>query len=231
VKGLPRVVPLLTKLACRTFAVLLLISGVAIGVHMSVTEDAPPEDPRQLAEEDLRASDADQAATRDWHRDYAQLAADEDAQEKAESIAEVASDQAKLLDNAYEEVKNAEEAEKEEKKEGTTTDIGPIPSDCNEYSGNKAIGCATLLDQGFGLDQMPCLEQLWDRESGWNELAANSSGAYGIPQALPGSKMSSVADDWETNPATQIVWGLGYISGRYSDPCGAWEHSENNGWY
>ena len=66
---------------------------------------------------------------------------------------------------------------------------------------------------------------------GWRVNAANSSGAYGIPQALPGSKMASAGADWQTNPATQIAWGLGYIAGRYGTPCGAWDHSESNGWY
>ena len=84
---------------------------------------------------------------------------------------------------------------------------------------------------GWGDDQFACLVSLWNRESGWRVNAANSSGAYGIPQALPGSKMASAGADWQTNPATQIAWGLGYIAGRYSNPCGAWGHSESNGWY
>ncbi|HEX2774923.1 MAG TPA: lytic transglycosylase domain-containing protein [Micromonosporaceae bacterium] len=109
---------------------------------------------------------------------------------------------------------------------------GPIPASCSSYSGNRKIGCAILLQQGFGLDQMPCLDKLWTKESGWNHEASNpSSGAYGIPQALPGSKMGTVADDWRTNPATQIKWGLGYITDRYGTPCDAWAHSQATGWY
>ncbi|MDK7123234.1 lytic transglycosylase, partial [Pauljensenia sp. UMB6358] len=66
----------------------------------------------------------------------------------------------------------------------------------------------------------------------WNPYAANAwSGAYGIPQALPGSKMASAGADWQTNPATQITWGLGYIAGRYGTPCGALGHSNSVGWY
>jgi hypothetical protein len=110
--------------------------------------------------------------------------------------------------------------------------VGPVPESCNEYSGNRALGCTLLLDAGFSLDQMSCLDSLWTRESGWNELASNpSSGAYGIAQALPGDKMASHGSDWQTNPATQIRWGLDYIAGRYGTPCAAWEHSEANGWY
>jgi hypothetical protein len=80
--------------------------------------------------------------------------------------------------------------------------------------------------------QYGCLVQLWNRESGWNYHASNSSsGAYGIPQALPGSKMASAGADWRTNPATQVRWGLRYISSRYGTPCGAWAHSQSFGWY
>ena len=84
----------------------------------------------------------------------------------------------------------------------------------------------------WGDDQFSCLDNLWTRESQWNYQAKNpSSGAYGIPQALPGSKMGSVASDWATNPTTQITWGLGYIKGRYGTPCSAWAHSQSTGWY
>ena len=80
--------------------------------------------------------------------------------------------------------------------------------------------------------EFDCLVALWNKESHWNAYAMNrSSGAYGIPQALPGSKMASAGDDWETNPETQIRWGLGYIQGRYGSPCGAWAHSQDRGWY
>ncbi|MEV6526943.1 lytic transglycosylase domain-containing protein [Longispora sp. NPDC051575] len=109
---------------------------------------------------------------------------------------------------------------------------GPIPASCSEYTGNQAAGCALLLAAGFGLDQMPCLASLWKKESGWNTAAKNSSsGAYGIPQALPGSKMASAGADWQTSAETQIRWGLGYIKGRYGNPCGAWSHSKATGWY
>ncbi|QYH37148.1 lytic transglycosylase domain-containing protein [Salinibacterium sp. M195] len=96
----------------------------------------------------------------------------------------------------------------------------------------QAIAQSMLTARGLGADQYSCLVSLWNRESGWNVYALNSSsGAYGIPQSLPGSKMATAGADWATNPATQIAWGLSYIEGRYATPCGAWEHSENNGWY
>lgn len=81
-------------------------------------------------------------------------------------------------------------------------------------------------------DQFGCLDALFQRESGWNPTAKNkSSSAYGIPQALPGSKMASAGADWQTNPLTQVRWGVSYINARYGSPCGAWEHSESHGWY
>lgn len=80
--------------------------------------------------------------------------------------------------------------------------------------------------------QYSCLVSLWNRESSWNHRAHNrSSGAYGIPQALPGSKMAKFGSDWRTNPKTQIIWGLGYIKGRYVTPCGAWSSFQRKGWY
>ncbi|MGW5681048.1 aggregation-promoting factor C-terminal-like domain-containing protein [Nonomuraea sp. NPDC003754] len=97
---------------------------------------------------------------------------------------------------------------------------------------NKAVAKEMLAGFGFGADQWGCLEKLWQKESGWNERAMNRySGAYGIPQSLPGSKMASAGADWQTNAATQIKWGLGYIKGRYGTPCGAWGHSTATGWY
>ncbi|GII77798.1 hypothetical protein Sru01_27800 [Sphaerisporangium rufum] len=96
---------------------------------------------------------------------------------------------------------------------------------------NKAIGQKMNAARGWA-SEWGCLERLWDKESGWNERAMNrSSGAYGVPQSLPGSKMASAGADWQTNPATQIKWGLGYIASRYKSPCGAWAHSQSVGWY
>lgn len=96
----------------------------------------------------------------------------------------------------------------------------------------QATARAMIGNYGWGDDQFACLVSLWNKESGWNYQAHNrSSGAFGIPQALPGSKMATAGADWQTNPATQIAWGLGYISGRYGTPCGAWGHSQSTGWY
>ncbi|GAB3995330.1 hypothetical protein GCM10028771_23570 [Nocardioides marmoraquaticus] len=106
-----------------------------------------------------------------------------------------------------------------------------LPDDIDPNS-NRALGYTLMLEFGAAADQWQYLDALWQRESGWNHLAENpSSGAYGIPQSLPGEKMADVAPDWRTNPETQITWGLAYIAARYGSPQGAWEHSERVGWY
>ncbi|MDR3116745.1 MAG: G5 domain-containing protein [Bifidobacteriaceae bacterium] len=102
------------------------------------------------------------------------------------------------------------------------------------YSGDESRGFARSQFSSFGwsLSEFVCLDQLWERESHWNVHAANgASGAYGIPQALPGSKMSAYGADWQNNAQTQVKWGLHYIQDRYSTPCGAWSHSQLFGWY
>jgi hypothetical protein len=105
------------------------------------------------------------------------------------------------------------------------------PGSAPDPGSNKAVGKEMAEARGWG-GEWGCLEKLWDKESHWNERAMNRySGAYGIPQSLPGSKMASAGSDWQTNPATQIKWGLGYIAGRYKSPCGAWAHSQATGWY
>ncbi|WP_295839551.1 hypothetical protein [uncultured Microbacterium sp.] len=111
---------------------------------------------------------------------------------------------------------------------GATAPAGPImsPNDARAHA-RGALG-----GWGWGDDQYSCLNSLWNRESGWRADALNpSSGAYGIPQALPGEKMASAGLDWRTNAVTQISWGLSYIKSRYGSPCGAWDHSERTGWY
>lgn len=102
--------------------------------------------------------------------------------------------------------------------------------------GNIALACQLAVDESWYKQspkkQMTCLVYLWDRESGWNQNSHNkSSGAHGIPQALPGSKMQSVGSNWRTSAVTQIKWGLGYIDGRYGSPCDALSSWNNKGWY
>jgi len=112
---------------------------------------------------------------------------------------------------------------------GVTTVSAPAPDPGTAQS----IAYNMLPSFGFSQSsQWGCLLNIWNRESGWNYQAENPySGAYGIPQALPGSKMASAGADWQTNPATQIKWGLGYIQSIYGTPCGAWNFELANGYY
>ena len=95
----------------------------------------------------------------------------------------------------------------------------------------RAVARALLAERGQA-DQFSCLERLWVRESNWDHTATNpSSGAYGIPQALPASKLATAGADWRTNPATQVRWGVDYITDSYGSPCAAWRFWQSNNWY
>ena len=97
---------------------------------------------------------------------------------------------------------------------------------------NQRIGHAQASDRGWTGRQWVCLKKLWYRESGWSKNSGSpDGGAFGIPQALPGSKMASAGSDWRTNAATQINWGLGYIDNRYGSPCSAYAHWQSHNWY
>lgn len=124
-------------------------------------------------------------------------------------------------------------AESAEEKTSESAASAPVARTATPDPGSaKAIAYDMIVQRGWADSEYKCLVLLWNRESSWNVSAENrSSGAYGIPQALPGSKMASVSSDWATSASTQITWGLGYISARYGSPCGAWAHSESFGWY
>ncbi len=96
----------------------------------------------------------------------------------------------------------------------------------------QQIATAMLGSFGWSASEFACLDPLWEHESGWSTTADNAgSGAYGIPQALPGSRMASAGPDWQTDAATQIKWGLEYIKDTYGSPCAAWDHEQATGWY
>ena len=210
----------------RALAVLVLVAGLASGYlivdrqtqHNATAEPVKAADaaslPRASASPSAAPASSDQAS----------------AQSKAQDAASAAAAQAKAAEDA------ARKKKEEEASRSNTRSAGPpaypAPASCDVYSGNKKTGCTLMVAAGFGLDQMPCLEKLWNKESGWNPLAHNkSSGAHGIPQAVPGDKMAAYGSNWYSDPTTQIKWGLNYIKGRYKTPCGAWSHSQNTGWY
>jgi len=212
----------LTKRAAgfRALSVFLLFLGIAGGALLRTDRI----EQQRRAEAALAA----QAAADSRYRADQDAAQEEsargDAQRKADDAAAAAQAQAKAAEDAA----RGGSPTSRSKSRG----YGPIPASCKEYAGNQAIGCAILPEFGFGLDQMPCLVPLWNKESHWNEKAHNSStGAHGIAQALPASRMAAFGPDYLTNAATQIRWGLSYVKGRYKDACGAWSFWQAHHWY
>jgi hypothetical protein len=211
----------------RLVAVLLLVGAVGGGI--AVAADRQTQHPAVASQNTPTAADRErdlkEVADLEATRMDAERAARRDAQRKADEAAVAAAQQAKST------------VAPTTKQSATKQPAGPpgkpvnIPASCAEFTGNRGIGCAVMLEAGFGLDQWPCLDKLFQKESGWNTRASNPSGAYGIPQALPGSKMASAGADWRDGAATQVRWGLGYIRDRYQTPCGAWAHSQHTGWY
>ena len=208
-----------------------LVGGIYLGQGREVQQrSAEAQTVVQVNVDDmqlLKQRQSQHAAARAWQRQ-----AEGDAADKAAAEARVAASRAHELEAKAIAQKQAAQQEKSTTSSGPVPYKGPIPTSCNEFSGSRAIGCTLMLNAGFTIDQFPCLDKLWKKESGWNYRATNrGSGAYGIPQALPGSKMAKFGDSWKTSPEVQIKWGLDYIEGRYSSPCGAWSHSQNSGWY
>ncbi|MCK8477009.1 phospholipase [Microbacterium aurugineum] len=161
--------------------------------------------------------------------------AEEAKQETADVVAETAELRSAL--DAAERKRAAEEAariaaEKAAARAAAEKQAAAALAAANTPEGAKATARQLMSSTyGWGGDQFSCLDSLWNKESGWNYQAYNPSGATGIPQALPGSKMASAGSDWQTNAATQVAWGLGYISSVYGTPCSAWAHSQAVNWY
>jgi murein DD-endopeptidase MepM/ murein hydrolase activator NlpD len=175
----------------------------------------------------LRAAPIDRAADQRQRRIEAraqQSAATEAAQKKIAAAAEKADrERARARRVAADKAEAAADRRREAIRQRASRSASRDP---------QQLARVMVADRGWGSGQFGCLQSLWNRESGWNYRASNpSSGAYGIPQALPGSKMASAGADWRTNPVTQMTWGLDYIADRYGTPCGAWGHSESSGWY
>ena len=195
----------------------------------------------------LERADADAVDTSaltgyvDYLEGYEQLpaAVADDVTEKTDAeIASVSDDvtayEKEQAEQAAREKEQAEQAAREKREaEEAAAAAAEAQAAANTVEGAKSTARDLMASTyGWGDDQFACLDSLWTKESGWNYQASNpSSGAYGIPQSLPGSKMSTVADDWETNATTQITWGLDYISRAYGMPCSAWGHSQAMNWY
>ncbi len=157
------------------------------------------------------------------------IAADASAKKDAEEAARKAAAQ-----TAIEKKEAAEKAAKaaKEREEAETKASRSSSADFPIQTSYSVAQIQAMARQMVPSDQFQCFSNIVDHESSWNYQAVNaSSGAYGLFQALPGSKMSSVGDDWRTNPATQIKWGLNYMDSRYGSPCEAWSFWQANNWY
>ncbi|AWK11185.1 transglycosylase domain-containing protein [Streptomyces spongiicola] len=169
---------------------------------------------------DAQAAAAD-AAARKSAEEAARLQAAKDAEAKKEAAEEKAQAEAEA------EAREAKEAE--ERASRSAVREASSFSTQSSYSISEVQAIARQMVPG---DQFQCFSNIVDHESTWNYRAQNpSSGAYGLVQALPGSKMASAGADWQTNPATQIKWGLSYMNDRYGSPCGAWSFWQANRWY
>ena len=193
-----------------------------------------------LTDKLVDATDDVQAETSDLRGRLEAAQAQKAAEEEAARIAaeEAAAAEAAAQAKAEEEAAAAAAAQRSTSSRSSSSSSAAPAASAVASTGDNSPGAAQeaassmLGEFGWGQDQFSCLVSLWNKESGWNYQAYNSgSGAYGIPQALPGSKMASAGGDWQTSAVTQVRWGLGYISGRYGTPCGAWGHSQSTGWY
>ncbi|MEX3103431.1 lytic transglycosylase domain-containing protein [Streptomyces sp. V2] len=156
---------------------------------------------------------------------YQAMAADESAKKGAEEAARKAAAEVAIAKKEAAEEAAKAKAEAEAKAKAAKGDFPVLSS----YSISDIQSMARQMVAG---GQWQCFSNIVDHESSWNYRAVNaSSGAYGLFQALPGSKMSSVGSDWQTNPATQIKWGLNYMNERYGSPCDAWSFWQANNWY
>ncbi|WP_150245397.1 aggregation-promoting factor C-terminal-like domain-containing protein [Nocardiopsis quinghaiensis] len=220
---------LLNRMSLRSTAAVgaaTLVAGATFAVSAFADDDVAPDVAASAATPDAEEPTAD-TETGEAADTEAEFFSEQLSQEELQALRGQAQEQRDAARGNGVQTTQVEGSDIEEEKEEEEEEP-PV------FSGDpKGIALQMVLDEGWGEDQFSgCLEPLWEKESNWNHTAQNpSSGAYGIPQSLPGSKMASHGDDWQTNPATQIAWGIDYIKGRYGDPCGAWSHSQSVGWY
>jgi hypothetical protein len=202
------------------------LAAVGVAAAAPVTSSAPPSAPPALLPEAAHRAVVLASENRRDAAAGSRAEADQAARAEAERVARaeaerVAAEQAAAVEQAA----AAEQARRDQAaREAASRSRGGGSA--------KAIAADLVAARGWSAGQFDCLDSLWTKESNWKVHADNpTSSAYGIPQALPGSKMASAGSDWRTNAHTQISWGLGYIADRYGSPCGAWSHSQSHNWY
>ncbi|ARX86149.1 aggregation-promoting factor C-terminal-like domain-containing protein [Streptomyces alboflavus] len=198
-----------------------LLADIPAGQHAQVqtTSVAQQADAQAMAADTAAKKSAAEAARKQAAKD---AVAKQQAAEKAEKAEKEAAAK-----------KAAEKKEREKAAESKASrSSGRDASDFAPQSSYTVAQVQAMARQMVPAGQFQCFSNIVNHESTWNYKATNaSSGAYGLVQALPASKMSSAGADWRTNPATQIKWGLNYMNDRYGSPCGAWDFWQNNNWY
>ncbi|MBT2439388.1 transglycosylase SLT domain-containing protein [Streptomyces sp. ISL-36] len=229
----------MSRISVRGFAVASATAvttvGAVVGVASGSTQpsddnfEATAADTTLLADIPVGEQAQVQIASLSEQADVQAAAADASAKKSAEEAARL-----QAAKDAEAKKQAADEAEKERKEAAERANRSSL-RDASSFSAQGSYSIAevkAIARQMIPASQFQCFSNIVDHESGWNYRATNaSSGAYGLVQALPGSKMSSAGADWQTNPATQIKWGLNYMNSRYDSPCGAWSFWQANRWY
>ncbi|MEU9081009.1 transglycosylase SLT domain-containing protein [Streptomyces sp. NPDC048357] len=231
----------MSRISVRGFAVASATAVTTVGAVVGVATGDPTNDLETTASGATLLADipvGDQAevqsASLTQQADTIAHAADADAKRSAEESARLqAAEDAKA--KKAEAQKAADEKAKKERDAKAEVASRSAARDAGDFALQSSYTVAqvkAIAQQMVPAGQFQCFSNIINQESTWNYLAVNkSSGAYGLVQALPGSKMASAGADWRTNPATQIKWGLNYMNVRYGSPCAAWTYHQANGWY
>jgi hypothetical protein len=233
-----------SRISVRGFAVASATAVTTVGAVVGVATGDPTNDLETTASGATLLTDipvGDQAQVQSGsltqQADAIAHAADADAKRSAEEAARIqAAEDAKSKKAEAEKAKAEADAkakrEREEKEQVASRSAARDAGDFAVQSSYTVAQVKAIAQQMVPSGQFQCFSNIINQESTWNYKAVNSSsGAYGLVQALPGSKMASAGDDWRTNPATQIKWGLNYMNERYGSPCSAWNFHQANGWY
>ncbi|WP_329379860.1 lytic transglycosylase domain-containing protein [Streptomyces sp. NBC_01351] len=233
----------MSRISVRGFAVASATAVTTVGAVVGVATGDPTNDLETTASGATLLADipvGDQASVQSGsltqQADTIAHAADADAKRSAEENARIqAAEDAKSKKAAAEKAKAEADAKAKadrEAKEAASRSATRSAGDFAVQASYTVAQVKAIAQQMVPADQFSCFSKIINQESTWNYLAVNkSSGAYGLVQALPGTKMASAGADWRTNPATQIKWGLNYMEDRYGSPCAAWNFHQANGWY
>ncbi|MGW6209286.1 aggregation-promoting factor C-terminal-like domain-containing protein [Streptomyces sp. NPDC055089] len=234
----------MSRISVRGFAVASATAVTTVGAVVGVAAGSTPAaddnnfeataaDTTLLADIPAGQQAQVQTASLTQQADAQASAADASAKKSAEESARVqAAKDAKSKKAAAEDRLEKERKEKAERAERASRSEVRSASAFATQGSYSVADVQAMARQMVPGDQFQCFSNIVNHESSWNYRASNpSSGAYGLVQALPGSKMASAGADWQTNPATQIKWGLNYMDSRYGSPCGAWSFWQANHWY